>query len=276
MEPLEKVIEDIEKHLGHPSRRISKISDRRDTPSVGLSAALTFYREKILKSVTPMKLSSMMRLNDHITAHPEVIAAADYPLNIIEWIRGNLMNWDEDDLLGSYNPKQQTIELYWLCIQLCAEMHNLLPQDLGMVADIHAWCHAMVHVGEDADENTVGNVGKHTREVSEGLAQFFAHHYLKKMFSAAYFHTFVKLMEKQPPAYHAHIHWLSENDLKDYQELGFDKSIIQGTSGNTPGRINRYRREAVRYTMLTALRKKPDLTLEEFNERFVEWEKGAS
>lgn len=281
MEQLDKVIRDIYKQYEYPVKRIRSISRR---PQVERTALLNFNSSAVLRSSKPMCPENMKKLEAYLKAHPTELEADNYPGNIIGWIRNHLMEWETGDLLGCYLPEHQAIELYWLSIALCAESNRFKYRDLAVCVDAHEWCHALIHLWEDADGEPIGHCEQHTFEVSEGLAQYFTHHHLKSTPSSSCYKTFVKLMANQPPAYHAHLRWLSGDDLNEYLEIDpfftkpIERMISKGAGEifeSTPLDLVAFSnwmqisREEVRQAILAGLRRSPALTLDEFNASFI-------
>ena len=68
-----------------------------------------------------------------------------------------------------------------------------------MVANIHAWCHAMLCVGEDLDERPLGISENIDPNLYEALAQYCTHQYLAGLNNSEHYDTFVELLTLHPP-----------------------------------------------------------------------------
>ena len=98
-------------------------------------------------------------------------------LAIAEKVRQAIKKINEDILGAYFYAKDSRVELYWIPIAMVAAMTNVRIEDLTLVVLIHELAHGYTHIGSDIDGGLwqTQGFGESSREVLEGLAQFYTH-----------------------------------------------------------------------------------------------------
>lgn len=98
-------------------------------------------------------------------------------LAIAEKVRKEIKKIDEDILGAYFYAKDCKVELYWIPIAMVAAMTDVRIEDLTLVVLIHELAHGYTHLGSDIDGGQwdTHGFGQSSREVLEGLAQFYTH-----------------------------------------------------------------------------------------------------
>lgn len=151
----------------------------------------------------------------------------------------------DEDVLGVYRyripmqnmlfgmpPIESRIELYWGVIGLIAGMLGVSVELLTTIVLIHELAHAYTHVGADIDGNRWDSrdFADTTKEIKEGLAQYYTHILSQRMDSQnrGLHEVYLLLLSHQPPAYHTHEKWIN-----DYRPEEVRSSMISARrSGN--------------------------------------------
>lgn len=242
-----QVIDDIRELMWHEARRVVLV---RMTGIHRISAQMCMAMdwEGISTRFTqPLRPDLLLRLQNEIGRHPEMLNAEDYPKNIVKWIEDHLFDWDRGDLLGVYLPLSEAVELYWLSIVLCARRHKWAVQDLTQVVLVHEFAHACTHLGKDSDGGSwdADIFCKQTAGMIEGLAQYWTHYVLSGLLNRkeTLLPVFLGLMKYQPAPYRSHMTWLEEQAQELYGQYGispvhdletpmpFHKSICEQVRG---------------------------------------------
>lgn len=98
-------------------------------------------------------------------------------LAIAEKVRKEIKKIDEDILGAYFFARDCRVELYWIPIAMVAAMTDVRIEDLALVVLIHELAHGYTHLGSDIDGRQwdTWGFGGSSREVLEGLAQFYTH-----------------------------------------------------------------------------------------------------
>lgn len=121
-----------------------------------------------------------------------------------------------EDVLGSYDSENHSIDLYWIPIGMFANLLGCTVEDLTGVVLAHELAHAYTHLGQDVDgqvwERQAFDVAD--REITEGLAQFYtslvANSRMMAQRSLGFSRAFRDLLAYQAEPYRVHIHWGEE------------------------------------------------------------------
>lgn len=129
------------------------------------------------------------------------------------------------DLLGSYDPVAQSIELYWVPIGLLAGVMGCRVEDLTAVTLTHELAHAFTHLGQDAEKNAwdTNAFCKADLRITEGLAQYYTHIIASSAAAdrrtAGFRVAYELLREHQSSEYQVHMKWApTDVDLPKYGE----------------------------------------------------------
>ena len=114
-----------------------------------------------------------------------------------------------EDIFGSYFPKDRKIEIYVFPIKLFCILHGLDDKTLFVIVLAHELAHGYNHIGLDKDNRMWDSFGKTDHFVAEGLAQYytsqFIYQYLHRNFKLI--EVFETLLEFQPEPYQIFKKW---------------------------------------------------------------------
>ncbi len=122
-----------------------------------------------------------------------------------------------EDILGAYfyGGQNYYINLYWGVIGLVAMILGVDTEDLTGVVLAHELAHAYTHLGYDIDQYRWEDesYGRSEHDLKEGLAQYYTARIMeqKQSLIPSGLYAYEKLLEKQPPSYHAHLPWLKKS-----------------------------------------------------------------
>lgn len=274
MELIERVIADIRssKHYEYSVRRIEGVLHHHRRPDLGRFSGLRYTTSNILRSSKPLCAWQMELLKEYLRHNPDVVEAANYPVNVVLVIRDEFGESGEDVLLSGFLPTHEAVEFYWLNILLCAERNDLACEAVAVVARTQMWSHVMIAMGEDCNGMRIGGYERHDPAVLNGLVQLYTHGYLKVANPRCY-SAFLGMMTDPSWAartHRVHLNWISK-DLMDYQERGIRvenhvEACLDDLANEASIEFSPF--EHIRSILLTHLRDKPDMTLKEFNEKF--------
>ncbi len=262
-EAAEHVISDIAATMEYDIKRVFRVQQRFTgavTDQLRRHTGLSI--NDVLAGVHPLRSDLLERLSAELDASPTMMHAADYPSNIINWIQQIISDQDED-VLGCYLPQQRAVELYWLPIILCSRQMKCDVQRLGLVVLLHEMSHAFSHVGLNVDQEALGDgFIQVSREIKEGVAQFWTHHVLLARPAWRHvFEVFIQLTKQQSGLYRAFMPWVPAADFAGQQ--GYD-AYIRKPAGNTPNLPPQLSiREGLRRTLLGPIRNNPRISLAE-------------
>ena len=285
MKLLDKVIGDLEAYYADEIWAIKSVSK---VPDLAQYTGLSFSPSKVQRKFKPLRKDHLEALELYLDKYPELLESEEYPKNIFPtfFLWSDTLYWEfpslrKGDILGSYYSYREEdsgdIEIYWLSIIFCSEKNKFDPHVLAFVVDVHEWAHAVVDLGRNLDGiRPLENGHITSKEISEGLAQFYTHHYLRNLNDSKYFDTFIGLAKTQPEEYRSHLYWLHPWLLLDYEDQGvclekYRKDIHSEWLSSTPNPYffnTAWGLEGVRRILLENIRENRSITLEKFNELF--------
>jgi hypothetical protein len=124
-----------------------------------------------------------------------------------------IFDWPHDSTFHA--EKASRIEIYWQVIGLFANEIKVSVEELTTVVLAHEQAHAYTHLGSDANGHSwqTQSFARSDPGLVEGLAQYYTEQIIEKLSKP---HpgartAYLRLLEKQPPDYHTHRHWLDHS-----------------------------------------------------------------